>query len=60
MGKDSNDAHVDHLLDRLPPIIQRLRQMSPLYAKFRKGEDPYAAQPGEACDDHEHEVEQEH
>jgi cysteine desulfurase len=56
LGKDSNDAQVDHFLDKLPPIIQRLRQMSPLYAKFQKGEDPYATQPGDACDEHEHET----
>jgi cysteine desulfurase len=55
MGKDSTDDDVTHFLDKLPPIVQRLRQMSPLYAKFQKGEDPYAVKPGEACEDgHEH------
>jgi cysteine desulfurase len=51
LGKDSTDAHVDHFLSVLPPIITRLRAMSPLYAKFVKGEDPYAARPGESCED---------
>jgi len=55
LGKDSADADVTHFLDKLPPIAQRLRQMSPLYAKFVKGEDPYAVRPGDSCEDeHEH------
>jgi len=55
MGKDSTDDDVTRFLEKLPPIAQRLRQMSPLYAKFQKGEDPYAVKPGEACEDeHEH------
>ena len=53
LGKDSTEADVTHFLDKLPPIAQRLRQMSPLYAKFQKGEDPYAVKPGEACEEHE-------
>ncbi|MEO0085328.1 MAG: cysteine desulfurase family protein [candidate division WOR-3 bacterium] len=58
LGRDSTDAEVDYFLDKLPPIVQRLRQMSPLYARFLKGEDPYAARPGESCDDeHAHEEE---
>lgn len=59
LGRASTDADVDRLLDSLPPIIRRLRQMSPLYAKFQKGEDPYAARPGESCEDHhDHEPEE--
>jgi cysteine desulfurase len=61
LGKDSADAEVDHFLASLPPIVERLRQMSPLYAKFRRGEDPYAVAPGSACEEehHDHEVEEE-
>jgi cysteine desulfurase len=60
MGKDSTDDDVTHFLDKLPPIVQRLRQISPLYAKFTKGEDPYAVKPGETCEDeHEHEAKEE-
>jgi cysteine desulfurase len=60
MGKDSTDEDVTHFLDKLPPIARRLRQMSPLYAKFQKGEDPYALKPGDECEDeHKHEAEQE-
>jgi len=51
LGKDSTDAEVDYFLDKLPPIVQRLRQMSPLYARHLKGEDPYAVRPGAAEDD---------
>ncbi len=55
MGKDSTDDDVTRFLDKLPPIVQRLRQISPLYAKFQKGEDPYAVKPGDECED-EHEA----
>ncbi len=59
LGRASTDADVDLFLDRLPPVIKRLRAMSPLHAKFLKGEDPYAARPGESCeDDHHHEPEE--
>jgi cysteine desulfurase len=55
MGKDTTDDDITHFLDKLPPIAQRLRQMSPLYAKFQKGEDPYALKPGDECEDEHHE-----
>jgi len=59
MGKDSTDEDVSHFLDKLPPITRRLRQMSPLYARLQKGEDPYAVKPGEACEDEqEHETDE--
>lgn len=58
LGRNSTDEEIDYFLDKLPPIVQRLRQMSPLYARHLKGEDPYAARPGEACaDEHAHEEE---
>ena len=59
LGKDSTDAEVDHFLASLPPVVERLRQLSPLYAKFRRGEDPYEVKPGDACDDHHHDMEEE-
>ena len=31
LGRESNNAQVDYVLAELPPIIERLRQMSPLY-----------------------------
>jgi cysteine desulfurase len=35
-GRDNTEEDVDYVLDMLPPIVDRLRQMSPLYAKFSK------------------------
>jgi cysteine desulfurase len=36
IGKDNTEGDIDHVLEALPPIVDRLRQMSPLYAKFLK------------------------
>lgn len=36
IGLDNSEADIDYALDKLPPIVDRLRQMSPLYAKFVK------------------------
>jgi len=35
-GQDSTTEDIDYVLEVLPPIVDKLRQMSPLYAKFTK------------------------
>jgi len=36
LGIDNNDEDMNYVLETMPPIVDRLRQMSPLYAKFSK------------------------
>jgi len=36
LGVENTKADVDYFLETLPSIVDRLRQMSPLYAKFTK------------------------
>ncbi len=35
-GIDNTEEDVDYVLEMMPPVVDRLRQMSPLYAKFTK------------------------
>lgn len=36
LGTDNTEEDIDHLVEVLPPIVQRLRQMSPLYSAHGK------------------------
>ncbi len=36
LGADSTEQDIDYVLETMPPVVDRLRQMSPLYDKFIK------------------------
>jgi cysteine desulfurase len=57
LSRYNTDADVDYLLAEFPPIVARLREMSPLYSYFQKTGNRRAAGPGTDYE-HEHEHDQ--
>ena len=55
LSKYNSEEDIDYLLAEFPPIVARLRDMSPLYSYFQKTGERRAAGPGT---DYEHEHEQ--
>jgi cysteine desulfurase len=54
LSRYNTDADIDYLLAEFPPIVTKLREMSPLYSYFQKTGQRRAAGPGT---DYEHERE---
>ena len=38
LGRSTSAEDIDYVLEGLPPVVERLRQMSPLYAKYVKSQ----------------------
>lgn len=41
ISQETSDEDVDYILEQLPPIVERLRAMSPLYEEFMRGEQVF-------------------
>ena len=60
LSKYNNNDEIDYILAEFPPIITKLRNMSPLYAHFKKTGNRQAAGPGtDYAHAHDHEEEEE-
>lgn len=54
LSKFNNIKEIDYVLKVLPEIVQKLRDMSPLYSHFLKTGERMKAGPGTDYDDHDH------
>ncbi len=52
LSKYTTDAEIDYFLKEFPPIVEKLRAMSPLYAHFQKTGKRMEAGPGTDYDHH--------
>ena len=41
IGEYNNDAEIDHILETVPKVVERLRDMSPVWDELVKGERPH-------------------
>ncbi len=57
LSKYNSDEDIDYLLQEFPPIVKRLREMSPLYAYFKKTGKRQEAGPGTDYEHHHDEEE---
>jgi cysteine desulfurase len=54
LSKFNNIKEVDYVLEVLPEIVKKLRDMSPLYSHYLKTGERMKAGPGTDYDDHDH------
>jgi cysteine desulfurase len=59
LSKHNTKEDIDYILEEFPKIVNRLRDMSPLYDYFQKTGKRKEAGPGTDYDHHDHEIENE-
>jgi cysteine desulfurase len=44
IGAENTEEEIDHIIAAVPGVVDRLRDMSPVWEDLQKGEKPYALQ----------------